>query len=75
MKACDVVGYTADGEAWCPAGTAARYGPAHPTRDQRDRDGNAVHPVFAADEWTYEPVCGACGASLPARVVHVRRSR
>ena len=73
MKAWQVVGYTADGEAWCPACAEARYGPAHPVHERRDREGNAVHTVFAGDEWTYEPTCGACGASLPVRVVDVRR--
>ncbi len=73
MKAWEVVGYTADGEAWCPACAEARYGPAHPIHERRDREGNAVHPDFAGDEWEYRPGSGACGASLPVRVVAVRR--
>ena len=73
MKAWEVVGYAADGEAWCPACAEARYGPAHPAHERRDREGNAVHTVFAGDESTYEPVCSACGAAIPVRVVDVRR--
>ena len=44
MKAWEVVGYTADGEAWCPGCAEARYGPAHPIHERRDREGNAVTP-------------------------------
>ena len=73
MKAWEVVGYTADGEAWCTACADARYGPAHPIHERRDREGNAVHPVFAGDEWEYRPRCGACRAAIPVRVVNVRR--
>ena len=73
MKAWEVVGYTADGEAWCPGCAEARYGPAHPIHERRDREGNAVHPDFAGDEWEYRPGSGACGASLLVRVVAVRR--
>ena len=73
MKAWEVVGYTADGEAWCPVCAGARYGPAHPMHERRDREDNAVHPGFAADEWAYRPGCGGCGAVLPVRVIAVRR--
>ncbi len=53
-----------------------RAGPiraAHPIHERKDREGNTVHPVFAADEWADRPECGACGASLPVRVADVRR--
>ena len=73
MKAWAVVGYTADADAWCPAYAEARYGPAHSVHERRDREGNAVHPVFAVDEWEYRPACGACGTALPVRGVDVRR--
>ena len=73
MKAWEVVGYTADAEAWCPACAVARYGPAHPIHERRDREVIAMHPVFAGDEWEYRPRCGACGAAIPVRVVDVRR--
>jgi len=67
VRAWQVVGYTADGEAGCPACAVARYGIAHPIHDRKDREGNAVHPVLAAHEWEYRPGCGACGASLPVQ--------
>ena len=73
MNAWEVVGSTADGEAWCPGCAEAQYGPANLIHDRRDREGNVVRPVFAADEWTYESTCGACGAALAVRVVAVRR--
>ena len=73
MKAWEVVGYTADGEAWCPPCAEARYGPAHPIPERRDREGNAVHPVFTGDTWEYGPGCSACGTARPVRVVDVRR--
>ena len=73
MKAWEVVGYTADGEAWCPPCAEARYASAHTTHERRDHEGSAVHPVFAADEWEYRPACGACGTALRVRVVDVRR--
>ena len=38
VKAWMVVGYTADGEAWCSACAEARYGPAHPIPERRDCD-------------------------------------
>ena len=65
MKAWEVIGHAADAETCCPACAEARYGPAHPGGDRRDREGNRVHPVLAGGEWTYEP---ACGAPPPARV-------
>jgi len=45
MNASDVVGYTEDGEFFCPACCPDPVG---------------MTPVFADSEWDYYPVCGAC---------------
>jgi hypothetical protein len=57
MKAWEVVGWTADADAWCNACAEDAYGEDSPTR--LDSEGNPVNPVFASDEYGGY-VCGNC---------------
>lgn len=70
MRAWQILGFTADGDSYCTGCAERVYGPDRAER--RDREGNPVHPVFAEDEWTYVPVCAACGAALGVRLVEGR---
>ena len=39
----------------------------HPTTDE---DGNPVHPVFACDEWDYQPHCDGCGDEIDVIILN-----
>ena len=62
-----IVGYTADADVYCPPCAVVLY-KAGVLEDQcivSDREGNAIRPCFAWDEWDYEPTCGRCRVALP----------
>ncbi len=62
-----VVGYAADADVYCPRCAAALYGAdvLDDTKTVYDREGNAIGPVFASEEWDYAPTCGRCRVALP----------
>ena len=61
-----IVGFTADANIHCPACAERHYGPDAPQR--RDREGNAVHPVFDDSEWDSPQHCAARGRFIPVRL-------
>jgi hypothetical protein len=63
MNATEIVGFTADADAWCPACARQVY-PDCEEQDVEDREGNFVHPIFAGDEGWGDMTCGGCHETL-----------
>ena len=66
MKAYEVVGYTADGDTYCPECIHEHYdvfgidyGHVY-----QDREGNQIQPVFADSEFDRRIYCAECGEEL-----------
>lgn len=57
QKSYDVVGYAADADIYCA--DCLPYDP-----EGEDSEGNPVTPIFADDEFDYQPCCSMCGAEI-----------
>ena len=62
-----VVGYTWDGDTYCPECTRKRFQYVREDRDGLgvpyrafDTEGNRVQPIFVIDEWDEDIHCGSC---------------